>query len=213
MRKPGEEAGTTEPIAEVGALLTQLARRWAGQRVGALNAYRQILADYGTGQIDSRATASAVAKLTAEESAKYPGELLSLATDYASGLAQMAGLSTSEGQAQPAGRGVRAIHDLMLSGKIGETAKAEILIENPRDVEVQIGFAATGFANEARATKLTPSFDPADCTIPPGAERKITVSVKLDGRKLKAGETYSAQAIVDGFDEMVLRLSLVVDPA
>ncbi|MEM8657756.1 MAG: DUF1735 domain-containing protein, partial [Pseudomonadota bacterium] len=156
---------------------------------------------------------SAVAKLTAEESAKYPGELLSLATDYASGLAQMAGLSTSEGQAQPAGQGVRAIHDLMLSGKIGETAKADILIENPRDVEVQIGFAATGFANEARATKLTPSFDPADCTIPPGAERKITVSVKLDGRKLKAGETYSAQAIVDGFDEMVLRLSLVVDPA
>ncbi|MGB3472491.1 MAG: hypothetical protein WBA51_16880 [Erythrobacter sp.] len=207
------ESRAAESITEIGDLLTVLARRWAGRRVNALNGYRQILADYGTGRTDSRATASAVARLTAEETIKYPGELLDLATEYASGVARMAGITATGAPADNQSGAQRTVHDLMLSGKIGETATADIMIENPREAEVALGFAATAFSNDARTTKLTPTFDPANCTMAPGSEQKVIVSVKLDGRMLKAGETYTAQAIVNGFDEMVLRLNLTVDPA
>lgn len=213
-RSPGAaEARAAESLSEVGELLSQLARRWAGGRVNALKTYRQILADYGTGQTDSRATASAVARLTAEEAIKYPGELLDLASDYASGLARMAGMAASGERTDSQPGTQRAVHDLMLSGKIGDTASADLVIENPRDAEVALGFAATAFSNDQRVTKLTPTFDPATCTMAPGSEQKVTVSAKLDGRTLNAGESYTAQAIVDGFDEMVLRISLAVDPA
>ncbi len=211
--RTGAENRAAESITEVGELLSQLARRWAGRRVNALNGYRQILADYGTGQVDSQTTASAVARLTAEETIKYPGELMDLASEYASGLARMAGLAATGARADSQPGTQRAVHDLMLSGKIGETATADIMIENPRDVEVGLGFATTAFSNDARVTKVSPSFDPASCTMAPGSEQKVVISVKLDGRTLKAGENYTAQAIVDGFDEMVLRLNLAVDPA
>ncbi|MBV7257793.1 hypothetical protein KCG44_13485 [Pacificimonas sp. WHA3] len=212
MEKRAQEApGAAETIADVSELLSELARRWAGRRVGALNGYRQILSDYGAGRTDVRKTASAALRLTAEEAVKYPGELLDLASDYASGVARMAGLSAKGARTSPGSQ--RAVHDLMLSGKIGETATADMLIENPRDAEVTIGFAATAFSTDARVTKLTPSFDPPTCTLPPGSERKIAVSVKLDGRTVNAGETYAAQAVVDGFDDMVLRLNLAVDAA
>lgn len=207
------ETRTAESITEVGELLSQLARRWAGRRVNALNGYRQILADYGTGRADSRATASAVARLTAEETIKYPGELIDLASEYASGLARMAGIAATGARTDNPLSAQRAVHDLMLSGKIGETASADIVIENPRDAEVALGFVATAFSSEQRVTKLTPSFDPATCTMAPGSEQKVTVSAKLDGRTFKVGENYTAQAIVDGFDEMVLRINLIVDPA
>ena len=207
------EAGATESSNDIGDLLSQLARRWAGRRVNALNVYRQILADYGAGHTDSRAAARAVARLTAEETIRYPGELMDLASDYATGLARMAGLSATGERLDDRPVTERTVHDLMLSGKIGETATAEIMIENPRDVDVSVGFAATAFSNDKRVTALTPSFDPAGCKMAPGSEQKVTVSIKLDGRTLKAGENYTSQAVVDGFDELVLRLNLAVDPA
>lgn len=207
------ETRAVDSINEIGDLLSQLARRWAGRRVNALNVYRQILADYGAGHTDSRAAASAVARLTAEETIRYPGELMDLASDYATGLARMAGLSATGARVDDRPVTERTVHDLMLSGKIGETATADIVIENPRDADVAVGFAATAFSNDTKVTKLTPSFDPAECTMAPGSEQKVTVSVKLDGRTLKAGENYTSQAVVDGFDELVLRLNLTVDPA
>ena len=42
---------------------TDLARRWAGQRFKAVQAYGQILADYGAGRSSSTAAAGAYAKL------------------------------------------------------------------------------------------------------------------------------------------------------
>ncbi len=194
---------------EVGDLITSLARRWAGQRVNALNSYRHILTDYGTGAADTRKTASAVARLTAEEVVRYPAELMELASDYASGVAKMAGLSLTAGQ--PASSSARPVHDIALSGKIGDTVTAEFLIENPRDEDVTIDFAATAFANDERVTKASPVFDPGAFTMSPRSEQKVAIKAKLDGRTLKAGERYSAQAIVDGFDDMVLRLNLTVD--
>ena len=212
-RRPADASRTAESLNEVGELLSQLARRWAGHRVSALNGYRQILADYGNGQTDSRAAAGAVARLTAQETIKYPGELLDLATEYASGLARMAGLAATGPRTDRQHGDQRTVHDLLLSGKIGDTASADLVIENPCDTEVALGFAATAFSNDQRVTKLMPSFDPPTCTMSPGSEQKVTVSAKLDGRTLKAGENYSAQAIVDGFDEMVLRINLDVYPA
>ncbi|MFB0610968.1 hypothetical protein [Aurantiacibacter poecillastricola] len=207
------EDRTAEKLNEVGELIGQVARRWAGRRVEALNDYRQILADYGTGRTDNRTTAKAMARLTADEAIKYPGELLDLASDYATGLARLAGI-TATGTPGDTGPGTqRAVHDLMLTGDIGDTASADLVIENPRDVEVALGFAVTPFSNDMRVTKLTPAFEPANCIMAPGSEQKVTVSAKLDGRTLKAGETYTAQAIVDGFDDMVLRINLVVGPA
>lgn len=206
-------ADAQNTIAEVGILLSDLARRWSGRRVRAMNGYRQILSDYYTGHTDARSTASAVARLTAKEVARYPGELVDLATDYATGLARTALLAEPGATLGRETITRRAVHDLQLSGKVGETVATSLVIENPRDRKVTVGFAAAAFANESRVIKLTPGFDPASCALVPGAEQRIAVTAKLDGRLVKPGESFTSQAVVDGFDDLVLRIHLNVDAA
>jgi hypothetical protein len=190
---------------------SELARRWAGQRVGAVRSYGRIIGDYGAGRTSGRATAEAVARLAAEEAARYPADAFQYWSDYWSALARTAGLSLrSTGDTV---RRANAVLDIELTGKLGSTATRDFLLENPHATDVKIGFVASGFRCGDAEIKASPQFDPLEFSLPAGGEHRVTVSVKLDRRKFKVGESYSANVAVSGFDDMVLRVHVtVVDP-
>jgi hypothetical protein len=187
---------------------SELARRWAGQRVGAVQSYGRIIGDYGAGRSSGTATAKAVAKLAAEEAARYPTDAFHYWSDYWSALARTAGLSV--GPATAPSQRAKPVLDIELTGKLGSTATRDFVLENPHKTDVTIGFAASNFRCGDADIKAYPIFDPVEFSLPAGGEHKVKVAVKLDRRKFKAGESYSANVAISGFDDMVLRVHLTV---
>lgn len=197
-----------EMAASFSGAASDLARRWAGQRVVAVQSYGRIIGDYGAGRSSGRATAEAVARLTADEAARYPVDAYHFWRDYWSAVAHAAGLSTSSiGSAR---RQTKSVLDIELAGKLGSTAKCDFILENPHSADVEISFAPSSFRCGDAEIKSLPQFDPSVFLLVAGAEHKVGVSVKLDRRKFKAGERYSANVAILGFDEMILRVHLTV---
>lgn len=185
----------------------QLARRWATQRLSAVQAYGRILADYGAGRSSSAAAAGAYAKLVAEEGVRYPADALTLATDFATALVRKAGATVETGAAA-----VSPIQDLEMSGPIGGTASAEFLLKNPHDQPAPLSFVTSNFTGTMGDTAATVVVKPAKVTLAAGAEKLIKVQASIDPKAFKAGGHYVANVAVTGFDDLVLRVRLTVLP-
>lgn len=193
----------------LGQAGSDLARRWATQRLGAVQSYGRILSDYSAGRMTSRAAAGAYARLAAEEAVRYPADLIGMATGYVSAVAKVAGVPIKSESAKAAG----PIIDIDLSGHPGSVASREFTLENPHDVDAKISLIASPYSDGARALKVAPRFEPAEFTIPAHGEQKVTVSSKVDKRYFKSGQLYSANAAVDGFDDMIIRVHLAASEA
>ena len=205
----GDLGDVARSLGEAGSDLT---RRWATRRLGAVQRYGRILSDYGAGRMTGRAAAGAYAKLAAEEAARYPSDLIGIATDYLSAVARIAGVpiktNSTETEAGPG-----PILDIDLSGRPGEVASREFTLENPHDVEAKGSFIATPYTDGERELKTIPKFAPTEFVIPAHGEQKVVVSSKVDKRFFRSGQLYSAHAAVDGFDEMVIRVHLTANEA
>jgi hypothetical protein len=196
----------------LGQAGSDLARRWATRRLAAVQSYGRILSDYGAGRMTSRAAAGAYAKLAAEEAARYPAELIGIATDYVSALAKIAGVPV-EATSVDSRSAPGPLLDIALSGQPGEVAAREFTLENPHDAEAKVSFVASPYTDGDLELKVAPKFDPAEFIIPAYGEQKVTVTNKIDKRFFKSGHSYSAHAAVDGFDDMVIRVHLSVNDA
>lgn len=203
-------ADLSDAAQSLSRTASSLARRWATQRLSAVQSYGRILADYGNGRASGRAAAAAYAKLTMEEAARYPADAFQIATDYASAVARAAGLSFGAdghgGQQSP-------VLDIEISGPSGGVASRDFVLENPHDSVADVGFTAANFLDGERDVKAKPVFTPAKLAIPAHGEQTVTVSAKLDPRKFKAGRNYRSNVAVDGFDEMIVRVHLTVTSA
>lgn len=194
-----------QSLSETASLL---ARRWATQRLAAVQSYGRILSDYGHGRSSGRAAAEAFVKLAAKEAARYPADAFQIATDYASAVARAAGLSF--GDVGRTTRPARPVLDIEMAGPLGGVATRDFILENPHDVPAKIGFVASNFVDGDRVVKAIPAFDPTEFTLPACGEQKVTVSAKLDRGKFKTGRSYRSNVAVAGFDDMVVRVHLTV---
>jgi hypothetical protein len=196
----------------LGEAASEVARRWAAQRVSSVQRYGEILATYGTGRSSSRAAAEDVARLAAEEAARYPSEAFQFWSDCLTAVARTAGISLGSSNIATASN-VRPVLDIDLNGKLGSVATRDFILENPHASEAMIGFAAAKFVGGDREVLAAPVFDPKEFTLPGNTERKVMVSVRLDPRKFRKRQSYSARVIVSGIDDMILRVHLTVsDP-
>lgn len=199
----------SEAAGSLSRTASSLARRWATQRLSAVQSYGRILSDYGNGRASGRASAEAYAKLTMEEAARYPADAFQIATDYVSAVARAAGLSTTgqkEAQRPP-------VIDIELSGPSGGVASRDFVLENPHDSPADIAFTASNFLDGDRDVKAKPVFAPAKFAIAACGEQTVTVSAKLDPRKFKPGGSYRSNVAVEGFDDMIVRVHLTVTGA
>jgi hypothetical protein len=201
-------AGRDEAGESLSAVASQLARRWANQRLAAVQAYGRILADYGQGRATSGAAWGAVAKLAVEEAARYQADAIGIATDYAAAVARSAGSdlgihTTRSDQAT-------VVKDLDLSGPLGGEATGEFYLANPYDHEVAVSFTASHFTSPLGDALVGPSLDPAQFVLTGGAEKKVIVRVALSGGDFQAPRHYSAHVAVAGFDHMILRVRLAI---
>ncbi|MCW5760929.1 hypothetical protein [Phenylobacterium sp.] len=189
-----------------------LARRWASQRLAAVEAYARILDDYGAGRTTGAAAASAYARLVAEETVRYSADAIGLATDLASALVRKVG-----GQAEAAARRVQPLQDLELSGPIGGRAAAAFVLHNPHDRPAALGFVTGHFAGPLGKeplgdTAATVTIEPAQMELAAGAAQTVTVSAVLDPEVFEPGARYTANVAIMGFDDLVLRVRLSVLP-
>ncbi len=186
---------------------SELARRWASQRLSAVQTYGRILADYGSGRASGRDTAQAYAKLVMEEAARYPTDVFGIASDYATAIARAAGAPlAAERSAQTAS----PVLDVELCGAVGKTVTRTIVLENPHDAVATIGFTATNFFDADQELAAAPTINPADATIPARGERAVKIGAKIDRKLFQAGRIYRASVAVDGFDELLIRIHLTV---
>lgn len=187
---------------------SELARRWATQRLAAIQSYSRILADYGSGRASGSDAAQAYAKLAVEEAVRYPTQAYGIASDYATAVARAAGLASGPARAAPAAQA--PVIDIELSGAPGRVASRSFVLENPYDAPIEIGFTATNFHDGEQQIAVAPTLTPATATIPAGGEQAVKISVKIDRKKFAAGGIYSANIAVEGFDHMVIRVHLTV---
>jgi hypothetical protein len=188
---------------------TDLARRWASQRLKAVQAYGTILADFGAGRTTSSAAAGAYAKLVAEESVRYSSDAIGIASDLATAVVRKAGGTIETGA--PAVQ--QPIQDLELSGPIGGVASTEVLLRNPHDKPATLSFAATAFGDTLGGTPASVTIEPDGLVLAAGAEQPITVSAALDPKAFAAGGLYTANVAISGFDDLILRVRLTVLPS
>lgn len=194
----------------LGEVASDLARRWANQRLTAVQIYGRILADYGSGRSTGSAAVGAFARLAAEEAVRYPSDAIGLATEYAAVLANRAGATLD---AVPSRRD-SPIQDLELSGPLGGKAAGEFYLKNPHDRSAALSFLPAHFFGTGGETGPAAAFEPTEFTLPPGQEQLVKVSAALDPDLVQAGRSYAANVAVSGFDEMVLRVRLtVLEPA
>jgi hypothetical protein len=204
-RDYSSESQTGESLSAVAA---RLARRWANQRLAAVQSYGRILADYGQGHATSGATLGAVAKLAVEEAARYSADAVGLVTDYAAAVARRTGVDLGL-ETQRSGPAT-VVRDLELSGPLDGEAAGEFYLTNPYDKSVSVSFTASHFTSPDGDAGVGPVLEPAEIVVPAGHEQKIAVRAVLDNREFKAGRTYSAHVAVAGFDHMMLRVRLTV---
>jgi hypothetical protein len=194
----------------LGDVTSDLARRWANQRLSAVQSYGRILADYGSGRSTGSAAVGAMARLAAEEAVRYPADAIGLATQYAAALAERAGATLDVAPS----RGAAPIQDLELSGPLGQAAAGEFYLKNPHDRAASLSFLPARFVGSGGETGPAVTFEPADFVLPPGQEQLVKVSVALDPDLVLTGRSYAANVAVSGFDDMVLRIRLtVLEPA
>lgn len=194
-------------VETLGKTASDLARRWAAQRVAAVQGYGRILAEYGNGRASGRDTAQAYARLAMQEATRYPTDAFQLATDYAAAVARAAGLSL---KTEPTASVRSPVIDIDVAGVIGRVAKRTFVLENPHDAPASISFSATHFHDAEEELEAVPTFAPARVSIPAGGEKTITISVKIDRKQFQAGRTYRSNVAVEGFDDMVIRVHLTV---
>ncbi len=194
----------------LGNVTSDLARRWANQRLAAVQSYGRILADYGSGRSTSAAAVGAFARLAAEEAVRYPSDAIGLASEYAAALAGRAGatLDVAAARQEP------PIRDMELSGPLGGEASGEFYLKNPHDRPAALSFLAAQFFGTGGEAGPAAVFEPAEFTLAPGQEQLVKVSAALDPDRVKAGRSYAANVAVSGFEAMVLRVRLqVLEPA
>lgn len=205
-------AGSDE-TPTLGAVSAELARRWATQRLGAVQAYGRILSDFGAGRSSSSAAAGAFAKLVAEETIRYPADAIGLATDFANALVQKAGGRLETVRSSSAAARPQPIQDLEISGPLGGVATGDVLLNNPHAAAAALSFSASRFVGPSGDTGVGVVVSPAEFSLPAGGEKLITVIANLDSKAFEAGSRYTANVAINGFDDMVVRVRLTVLPA
>jgi hypothetical protein len=197
----------------LSAVSADLARRWATQRLGAVQAYGRILSDFGAGRSSSAAAAGAFARLVAEETVRYPADAIGLATEFASALVQKAGGVVETARSSGVGRSPQPIQDLEISGPPGGVATGDFLLNNPHGAAAALSFSTSPFVGPGGDTGIAPVVSPAEFSLVAGAEKLVTVIANLDNEAFEPGARYSANVAINGFDDMVVRVRLTVLPA
>jgi hypothetical protein len=205
-------AGSRE-TPSLGAVSADLARRWATQRLGAVQAYGRILSDFGAGRSTSSAAAGAFAKLVAEETIRYPADAIGLATDFASALVQNVGGTLETARTSGRAASSQPIQDLEISGPLGGVATGDVLLSNPHGSTATLSFSSSHLIGPAGDTGVGLVISPAEFSLPAGGEKLITVVANLDNQAFKPGVPYTANVAINGFDDMVVRVRLTVLPA
>ncbi len=206
-RSKKEAERPAAPDTSLGEVSVALARRWAQQRLVAVQAYGRILADYGAGHSTNAGAAGAYARLVAEEAVRYPGEALSLVTDFATALVREAGGKVEAASPKPA-----HIQDLEITGSIGSSASTEFLLKNPHASSARLKFVTSTFTGADGDTLAPVMVDPAEVMLAAGAEHLIKLSVAVDEGAFEAGRRYMANVAITGFDDLILRVRLSVLP-
>lgn len=202
--------GRADSLSDVAA---RLARRWATQRLAAVQTYGRILADYGEGRSSGRAAVGALVKLAAEEAVRYPSDAIGIATDYAAAAARRAGLDLEAaglGSERRRGAAASPVRDLEISGPMEGDARTEFFLDNPHDIAAEVSFHASPFTSALGETGSRPILHPAQFVLAPGEERAVRVTVTLAADEFEVGHRYTANVAILGFDEMVVRVRLTV---
>ncbi len=200
-------AGDSISLGEISA---ELARRWATQRLAAVQAYSRILSDFGQGRSTGQAAAAAYAKLAAEEAVRYPADAVGIAVDFASALARKAGVKLD--LAKVSSDRVSPIQDLEISGVLGGVATGEFLLSNPHDRPVDLGFITSNFSGPSGEVGAGVVVEPPSLSLGAGEDQTIAVMARLDPEAFLPGGRYLANVAISGFDEMVVRVRLTVLP-
>jgi hypothetical protein len=195
-----------------GKASNELTRRWARQRVIAVQRYGDILASYGRGELTGRAAGEALGRLAAEEAARYPKEAAELGSDYARALLGLVGITAGASLVHARDRTARRI-EFELRGPVGGQASRSFLLENKQDVTAELSFLVSAFAGrESTALFHAPiAFTPARLTLRPHEERSVEVRLPLDAALFHPGERYRARIVVQGYNDLEIGLNVVAE--
>jgi hypothetical protein len=199
-----------ERLERFGAVSSDLTRRWAQRRAGAVRRYGDILTGYGRGELSSTAAGEALARLAVEESVRYSEEVIEFGSDYVREVLKLAGVETPRGRpsTEPAERRI----DIQVKGTVGSTATRSFLLENKQEVTADISFLVSDFTGpDGKAAFHAPiDFVPPRLTLRPHEEKAIELRLPLDDALFDPGKTYRARIIVEGYDSLEIGLEVEV---
>jgi hypothetical protein len=102
--------------------------------------------------------------------------------------------------------------EIALRGKSGDQLTRTFVIENNRAQPTEIHFTMTEFSDGKDSFAAPLTIHPANFSLAPGAEQKITLQLSLEPNLFKGGQQYRGVVTVRGHDNLQLHVHVTIDP-
>ncbi|HEX9371560.1 MAG TPA: hypothetical protein VF897_11160 [Roseiflexaceae bacterium] len=220
----------TNSYEDIGQWMQDLAARSMSDQLRAAQRYNELLQRFGRGELFAPSVSAAYWRFVREEALGYARSLANLSLSYYSALDalgrayndrfydQVLGAGPTDraqppapATAQPAARPRQV--ELALHAPAGEEASRAFVLENKRAETAEISFLVSDFVDPAGAEPFRPplQFDPPRFSMAPGAERTVTLRLRLLPDLFVPGQRYTAAVLVRGYDDLELALHVWAD--
>lgn len=217
-------------LQEVGRKFQDLAARSLQEQVRAAQRFNGLMQKLGRGELLKQPAGDAYLRFVGEETVQYVGNVSSLVLDYYKELFELGrtynekffeqvvgatasgGAPTAEASAQgvPVAAAPHRRVDVELNGTAGDVATRSFVLESKRAEATEISFLVSDFVGlkGTASFRADLEFEPARFTLNPGEERVVTMRLPLSSDLFLPGLRYSATALVRGYDDLELHISV-----
>lgn len=214
-------------LQELGQEFQDLASRSLKEQVRVAQRYTDLAQKAGRGDLLQKPAQDDYWRFVSEAPMQYVSNLASLHMNYYGALMDLGRTYHEKFLRQVAGEGgaggaaPSATHaasvaastrrvEIELRGAVGEEATRGFVLENKHSEAADIFFLVSDFVGPEGIPPFRADleFQPARFTLRPGEERVITLRLQLNPALFVAGSRYTATAVVRGYDDLELGVSV-----
>jgi hypothetical protein len=221
----------TNPIGDFGRWAREVTALTISEQVRALRRFDTLVRQVARGELSQPAIGERFWRFSTAEGPRYLRDLAFMSAEYLMRLADLnrafndrmfdqflapepgAGASSHPTSGPPQSPFSRVV-SIGLEAPAGQVASRSFILENPRPLPSDITFVVSDFHEEGgtKSFSADAQFHPARLTLEPHGECVVTLQVPVTAGLFEPGHLYRATALVRGFDDLELNVSMRVQP-
>lgn len=202
--------------------LQELITNSASDQIRASRQFNELVQSIARGELDNREASERIRQFLTHTTSQYINDLSRLTISFFQALRavnrhysdhffdQVMGDAFQDGDDDGTLRRV----DMPVSAVVGEDVQRSFVIENRQDRACEVSFAVSEFSEVGGASSFRAplQLQPARFTLRPGEEQVVILTLPLLPELFAPGRRYEASVLVRGHDNLMLALTVDVQP-